>query len=357
MLFAPTRAAPTRALPAILALTTVLSSCWPFDFDHAVRECADGGLACANQDAGSTEDAGDPVDAGSMEDAGPRPDAGSGRCDPNAAFEMPTDIPTPLQSSLDQPAAWLTEDELVIYLTRDTADAGRERDLYMASRPTLSSPFDPPSPLPNVNSDALDDNPTTTSDGLRLYFHSAREDDGGIAAAGLFRLFVASRTVTNGNFGVPVLVNGPFEPTNPRVDPFISRDGDRLYFVERLTDVDAGTTHQDLFVAERDGGTTFSAPRALTELNTSDYEVQPILTADEKVIYFSSNRDGRSFDIWRASRTDRTQAFGPPELVTSANSELIDTPTWVSKDDCELWIARGATGPKRTLLRLQRPPR
>jgi hypothetical protein len=335
----------------VLTLAVLLSGCWPFDFDGALHQCQNGGLSCGTADSGTTDH-----DSGITElDSGVREDAGTARCDLSAPFGTPVDIAPELQSPLDQPAGWLTEDELVLYLTRDTADAGHERDLYMASRPTLSSPFDPPSPLANVNSDALDDNPTTTGDGLHLYFHSAREDDGG--TAGLFRLFVASRSVSNAGFGVPVVVGGPFEPTNARVDPFISRDGARLYFVERLTDLDAGTTHQDIFIAERDGGTNFNAPRALAELNTADYEVQPILTPDEKVIYFSSNRDGRSFDIWRASRSDRTQAFGPPELVTSANSELIDTPTWVSKDDCQLWIARGATGPKRTLLRLQRPPR
>jgi hypothetical protein len=94
---------------------------------------------------------------------------------------------------------------------------------------------------------------------------------------------------------------------------------------------------------------------AIVELNSSGFETQPILTSDEKVVYFTSNRDGGNFDVWRASRPDRAQPFGAPVRVPLASSTLIDTPTWVSHDDCELWIARGEFPEKRDLLRLRRP--
>lgn len=310
------------------------------------------GGACVGDDpavdGGASAEASVVGEAAAPDGAGDAADGGAGRrCDPSAPFgglEVIDDLATPE----NQPEAWLSGDELTVYLARGRPEAGV--DLYSATRLTLTARFGAPTPLATVNSDADDDNPTMTGDGLHLFFHSARGEDGGTRAT---RLFVASRQFTVQPFSPPVLVGGiPVLAVN-QLDPFISSDGDRLYLGQDFAD--AATLDQDIYMAVRESGTTFKTPVAIAELNTTSFETQPILTADETVVYFTSNRDGGNFDIWRAHRADRTAKFSVPERVPVASSTLIDTPTWVSHDDCELWIARGEFPAKRDLLRLRRP--
>lgn len=311
-----------------------------------------GAGACGSFD-GNSEDTPDgaPEASPPQEDGGVRQeaaagDAAVGRCDRNAPFGAP-EVIDQLMTAENQPAAWLTEDELTVYLSRSTLDSGV--DLHTSTRLTLTAPFGAPVRIQGVNSDFEDDNPTVTQDGLHLFFHSNRGDDGGTNPYP--RLYVASRAFTVQPFSAPVLVGGLPAILANRLDPFVSPSGDRLYYGQNET---VGFD-QNIYMAVRQDAVTYTSSVAVAELNSTSFETQPILTADETVVYFTSNRDGGNFDIWRASRANRDVPFGVPVRVPLASSTLIDTPTWVSHDDCELWIARGDVPTLRSLLRLRRP--
>ncbi|WP_332918840.1 OmpA family protein [Persicobacter psychrovividus] len=89
-----------------------------------------------------------------------------------------------------------------------------------------------------------------------------------------------------------------------------------LYFSEKPDD-----KFSDLYVSKRIGGTEYSAPLRLTNLNTRRDEFAPFLSLDDKTLYFASNRPGGNggMDIYRSERLDDTflrwskpENVGPP---------------------------------------------
>lgn len=65
------------------------------------------------------------------------------------------------------------------------------------------------------------------------------------------------------------------------------------------------------------------------------------LTDDLLEIYFVSDREGGlgAGDIWRAERSSRTEAFGPPEPVLELSSPAAEASPAISADGLTLWLA------------------
>lgn len=153
--------------------------------------------------------------------------------------------------------------------------------------------------------------PSITSDGLLLYFSAT--------VGSAVSIYEAARSSTES------AVFGSVEPlselgtTGRNGTPFISLDGQRLYFYSDRQDA----ADLDLWFAAREPETgRFAAPLALSELNTRAHELLPWLTPDELMITFASTRPTRagSSDIWYATRASRDVPFGAPELAASLNS-------------------------------------
>lgn len=70
-------------------------------------------------------------------------------------------------------------------------------------------------------------------------------------------------------------------------------------------------------------------------------EANPTFTEDLLEIYFSSSRAGGpgGEDVWYATRLTRAEAFGPPRLIPSINSELDETSPAISADGLTLYVA------------------
>jgi Tol biopolymer transport system component len=81
----------------------------------------------------------------------------------------------------------------------------------------------------------------------------------------------------------------------------------------------------------------FGAPRAVTELNTGAVDWAPSLAADERTLYFSSNRSGNQ-ELYRATRDDVGDAWSAPELLVelAAAGDLEEDPS-ISRDGTELF--------------------
>jgi len=64
------------------------------------------------------------------------------------------------------------------------------------------------------------------------------------------------------------------------------------------------------------------------------------VTPDETVIYFahlSSSGSSGKWDLEGASQ-QRNESVGPPELVPELSALVEQAPTWVSPDECELYL-------------------
>jgi hypothetical protein len=91
-------------------------------------------------------------------------------------------------------------------------------------------------------------------------------------------------------------------------------------------------------------------------------DLAPAVTADERTIYFGSNRPGSTgfIDVWVARRSTKNDPFGTATLVPEVSSPDLDVPSWISPDDCELYwtkllLVDGGPGGPPTLLHAVRP--
>ena len=246
----------------------------------------------------------------------------------------------------------------------------------------------PPVPLTAVNSSSADLEPILSADGLTLYFCSDRDggDDSFIAtrasrtaafgaaiknqevstsagsetrfapaASGLEAYLAAKRAGGLGGSDIWIATRAstatPFTPADFKLaaglsssvnefDPYPSANGLRLYYI--IQDLPSGLGSYDIVVASRASPTgAFSAPVALTVLNSALPDDNPALTADERVILFGSSRPGGpgSKDIYYAVRSGPSAAFSTPKPVPGINSTAADSELYITPDGCEVYFA------------------
>lgn len=218
--------------------------------------------------------------------------------------------------------ATLSPDELIIVYTR----AGWA--IYEARRAKRTDVFTQLTPIVDttVGTAAL------SADGLTVYY--AKSLDGGAED----RLFRATRTNLAGAFpagGFPVkgaAVAGSVSDNEPYVV-----DG-RLLFTSR------GAGDTDLYEGTLDtiGNLAEVHPIPGSGVNLSPgSERSPVMTADRKRLYFSSDRPfGKgTYDIYVAERASTAMDFGQPVNVEELNSPGGDAPGWISPDGCRIYFA------------------
>jgi hypothetical protein len=299
----------------------------------------DAGATSSSTSSGST---GGSSGGDAAMDAGPR-------CDPLKPFENPQLVPG-INSENAEVSATLSGDELTVYLSRrPPGQPGlKESDLYVASRTAITEPFGAVTALASVNTPDIDDNVSTPSDGLTIYFHSSRPDAG--SDSGLEDIW---RAVRPSLFTSPLPaepVTSVNSPSND-VDPYITADGNTLYFTSsRDRAPDAGYSFR-IFRAEKLGG-GFTTPIPLElEYDAGVSQLsQPVVSAEGKTLFVSYIADASAAaaaaaTIWSAHRDNPLGAFkdfGPlPGGAFGAGRNL---PTWVSPDGCHLYFRSNRPG-------------
>ncbi len=169
-------------------------------------------------------------------------------------------------------------------------------------------------------------------DGASFFFNRASADRS--------RLSILVSGFRNGEWGPPE--TAPFSGTHRDVDPFVSPDGERLYFSSsRPTGPGDETPDFNSWFVEREGG-GWSEPVVLPEpLNTASHET--FVSADrEGTLYFGSDRDGTQ-RIWRSRRIDGD--YETPQVVSFAmNLESGGSNPWISSSGKLLIFVAGRSG-------------
>jgi WD40-like Beta Propeller Repeat len=218
--------------------------------------------------------------------------------------------------------ARLTADELTAYFTSNS-------DLFVASRAVRTDSFGTPSSVSNLNSASIDSHPSATGNGLTLFFDSNR--------AGSSHVYSATRASAASAFGAPQQETA-LDAAGIAGEPYVLPAGTAVYFRAEAAPGDG-----QIFRASRSGGVV-SAPQAMTAFNTSFDESDPVATADDLSVFFSSTRTGGSEggrDIWVAQRASTTQPFGAPRNLQELNTFEDERPSFVSADGCRLYFGRG----------------
>jgi len=257
-----------------------------------------------------------------------------------------------LNTAADEWSPWISADGLTILFAREPTGLPSQRlaDLRMATRPNRESPFEASSPISELNTPDSDElMPSMTADGLEIFFFRQ-----GATA----QLMTARRETTADPFDAPTALAVTYTDVTSVTllrYPHVAPDGLTLYLSDRPT-AQAGSTI-DVFASTRvsrqasfatafqvpgfqslaqdetsfwlsadrltawtsvrpttssttslavsrraSTGAQFPAPTVLGELSAAGFSASPAVTADEKEIYFFSNRAGGQggLDIWRA---------------------------------------------------------
>jgi len=253
------------------------------------------------------------------------------RCDPRKPFGAPA-IVASLNTTSDDSTPRLSPDELTVYLASMRPGHLGGGSIYVARRTSRSDPFGTPALLPVVNTtNGTIYHPAVTGDGLRIFLQ--------VAGGGPTDLYLGTRTTTAVEFSTPApLANvnsGSFE-----LIPFISADGVHLLFASNRSGAFL------LYESTANAG-VFGAATLVPGVgsgNGAAVDTAPVLSGDLLSLYFASTRvdtASTSYDLFVARRTTPTGPFGTPTLVAElndANAAASDVPSWLSADDCRLYL-------------------
>jgi hypothetical protein len=151
----------------------------------------------------------------------------------------------------------------------------------------------------------------------------------------------------SGPFGNPVLVgttSGPLsDPSAEDQDPTFTADERELYFMS-----DRGTLNQDIWMSRRtDKGLLWDPPTRVDELSSTAGDHNPAISSlDGLTIWFSSNRDdtGNGLDIWVSTRPTRLDRWKPPERVLEVSSSGDDTGPAVDETELVMLLVSNRAG-------------
>jgi Tol biopolymer transport system component len=247
-------------------------------------------------------------------------DSSVAACDSTKPFGKPQ-VVTELMTMSGEGGAKLSTDGLTVYFT---STRNGPIDLFFATRASVGAMFGAAMIIPFVSGMAPRAYPTLTGDGLTIVYVSV--GDGA--------LMQSTRATTSVPFPTAQSV------FNGSVDgfPHLVPDGSALYFSHRMM---MGPARLNRSV--KSGTYQPGAPIAGLDDNGQWVDLAPVVTPDERTIYFASNRPGSTgfIDVWVSRRKTKTDPFGMPALVSELSTPSYDIPTWISPDECEAWLMVG----------------
>jgi outer membrane protein OmpA-like peptidoglycan-associated protein len=141
-----------------------------------------------------------------------------------------------------------------------------------------------------INSPYWDSEPSISKDGKTLYFASNRP--GGFGGSDIW----ISKMDDQGNWSEPLNAGGKINSSGNEFAPFISPDGQKLYF---SSDGHGGIGNLDFFNSSLDSA-GWSDPQNLEFLNSKNNELF-LSFYDTTLIFFSSDRKSGDYDIYSAT--------------------------------------------------------
>jgi Tol biopolymer transport system component len=208
----------------------------------------------------------------------------------------------------------------------------------------------PPGAHPDFNTPSLDGCPFTSNDGTTFFIASDRP--GGL---GGIDIWMATRDTVNDPWGAPVNVGAPVNSAANDFCPTLASDGTRFFFVSTR---EGGCGLGDIYQTRLRPNGAFATPQNLgCEVNSSADEASPFpidgRRGSESVLYFSSTRAGGfdttdsglasgDSDLYMSERHGGD--YGPPALVTGANSASADGHPNVRRDGLEMFFFSNRPG-------------
>jgi Tol biopolymer transport system component len=295
-------------------------------------------VAACTQIGGETECDGCLIDAGSLDDALVPVDSAFGSSPDAAGLGLFGEPRLIAEVSLvgqhdDDPS--VTADLLELYFASDRPGGAGSEDLWVSTRATTEDVWGAPQPVAALNSTAIDDDPDISADGLEIYFSSYRF--GGTGASEVWRSTRASRAEP---FDPPIVV-AELNSTVSDWAPAVTPDGLALVLHSRRGD------NIDLYLSTRtDVGQPWSTPVPVAEVNSPSIDSDAFLAADRLNLYFSSRRSGGqgNSDLYLASRATTDEPFGTPGAIREISGASNDSDPMLTLDQRNLFFSSDRTG-------------
>ena len=245
----------------------------------------------------------------------------------------------------------LTPDELSGIFQRRSSNA-YATGIYLATRPVIGQPFATP-----VHQRIYGSFPSVRGDALEAFLEEPCSIGPSNYVAGLCQSSRASNAdvFDEPAKGVLTLPGGPTPLQNGLRwgDGYVTSAATAYYFMAP-SELDAGNPLLD---AGADASPAYSVYRepippdvdsvlaVLTPTDSSIFVDHPIVTGDELTLYASEQtQSDPAPHVARATRASIDEPFGPLVPVHELDSADGEYPTWVSTDECRLYLARKVGG-------------
>jgi hypothetical protein len=287
------------------------------------------------------------VDAGvaqppvaSTPDTGSGAPGGPGRCR-RPSFAAP-ELVTGFDTALELWAPSLSSDGLTLFCAANTQSTPER--IFFATRAPGSSHFSALTVLANLDSGFGDGTPLLSFDGLTLYFYSRRP-----GGSGDRDLWFALRGDAAADFGA-IHHFGTVNGASLEHLPWLSRDELTLLYVSTRP---GGLGQSDVWFSRRASrAEDFAAPQLVSSLSSSVDEGRAVLSDDGKLVIFASARAGGqgSQDLWLATRAgggsdDPLGELDPAINLSGLNSPALDVDPFLTADERELFFSSNRNGP------------
>jgi len=279
-------------------------------------------------------DAGPPA---STPETGPGAPGGPGRCR-RPSFAAP-ELVTGFDTDLDLWAPSLSSDGLTLFCAANT-QLTPER-IFFATRAAGSAEFSELSLVGGLASGLGDGSPLLSFDGLTLYFYSRRP-----GGSGDRDLWFAPRADPSAQFGAIY----HFDSVNgASLDhlPWLSRDELTLLYVSTRA---GGVGRSDVWFSRRASrGDDFDPPQLVSSLSSSADEGRAVVSNDGKLVIFASERSGGQGgqDLWMTTHAgggDNLGQLDPPINLSELNSPALDVDPFLTADERELFFSSNRNG-------------
>jgi Tol biopolymer transport system component len=211
-------------------------------------------------------------------------------------WSAPMNLGSRINSSYRDSGPSISADGLSLFFDSDRSGGYGTQDIWVSTRPTRSDPWEAPLNLgATVNSSSAERAPSMSADGLELFFHSDRP--GGY---GTQDLWVTTRKTTNDPWDPPVNLglavnSGTFDGA-----PRISSDGLVIFFTSARA---GGYGDLDIWVTRRASkNNPWGEPANLgSNVNSAHEERGVNISSDGSRLCFGSNRPGGAggLDLWQ----------------------------------------------------------
>jgi Tol biopolymer transport system component len=226
---------------------------------------------------------------------------------------------------------FISWDGLSIYFCSNRAGGYGAMDIYVATRPLLTSPWGEPVNLGDIiNTPYGQYAPCISADGLTLYYDESN----------------TIRVVTRADLSSPWVE--PLGLTSNDAWAQVCADGLTMYFA---SDRPGGCGYQDIWMAaRRSPQDPWQEPVNLgPAVNSDDWDWAPCISADGLELYFTSEHDciANDWDLWVSTRPTKDAPWGPAvNLGAGVNSPSPDGNCTLSADGLTLIFSSERTGGK-----------